>query len=131
MIEEDAARIAREVFRALDGRQLKAAAVLFDDSSVLRLPGRSGLAGAYQGRDAIVGLLGEMAALTRGTLRFTAGRVTRSAPGSAAVGGRAEALRRSRRLDAGIEVVVTIDGGLAREISITHDDQAHVDEFWS
>lgn len=131
MIEEDAAQIARAVFRALNGRQLKAAAVLFDDSSVLRLPGRSGLAGDYQGRDAIVGLLGEMADLTRGTLRLSAGRVTRSARGSAAVGGRAEAVRRSRRLDAGIEVVVTIDGGLAREISITHDDQAHVDEFWS
>lgn len=131
MIEEDAARIARAVFRALDGRHAKAAAALFDDASVLRVPGRSGLAGDYQGRDAIVGLLGEMADLTRGTLRFTAGRVTRSAHGSAAVGGRAEAVRRSRRLDAGIEVVVTIDGGLAREISITHDDQAHVDEFWS
>ena len=70
MTRRSGADAVRALCRALDGRDVGPLAAWLDDASVLRVPGFSGLAGDYQGREAIVGLLRRMAAATDGTLRF-------------------------------------------------------------
>ena len=46
---------------ALLAGNVSAAAVALDDASVLHVPGRLGVAGDYQGEDAILGVLERMA----------------------------------------------------------------------
>ncbi len=131
MTQQEEARIAQAVYQALDGQNFAAAVALLDDSSMLHVPGRSGLAGDYQGREAILGLLEQTANLTRGSLRLSPAQIADSAGPPAAVRGRAEAWRQGRRLDTDIEIAVSIGDGVVREIWISHDNQSHVDEFWS
>jgi ketosteroid isomerase-like protein len=123
--------IARRLYAALDGRDRAALAGLVDDASVLHVAGTSGLAGDYQGEEAMAGLLYRMAELARCSLRYGAARLAADAPGGSVLVGRASATRRGRRLDSDVEVTARIDGGVVREAWLSFVDQAACDRFWA
>ena len=125
------ADVARAMYGALDGKHAAAVAVFLDDASMLHVSGDSGLAGDYQGRDAILALLGRMAELTGGTLRCgVSSSVVR--PGDTVVlQGPVLAEREGRTLDTVVNVAVTVAGRLLREIWLDHVDQPAFDDFWS
>ena len=123
--------VALALYDALDGRDTTAVAIVLDEASVLHVSGGSGLAGDYQGGEAIVGLLGRMADLTEGTLRHSTAHPASEMHGAIVLRGRASGSRRGRFLDTDVEVTVTVRGGIVREAWVSCLDQAGCDDFWS
>ncbi|MDJ0954405.1 MAG: hypothetical protein QNJ81_12070 [Acidimicrobiia bacterium] len=102
----------------------------FDEASVLHFPGDSGLAGRYQGGDAIVGLLRHLAGLTDGTLEFTNVRVIAAAASGLAMLGRLRGRRPGGWLDTVTVHLFKCDAGTVREAWLFYHDQHDVDRFW-
>ena len=123
--------IPRKTYQALDGRHTPALAAQLDGASLLHVSGRSGLAGDFQGREAIVGLLETMAEETGGT-PHCAPVSSVAAKGEATVLlGRLSGTRRGRHLDAVVQLTVTDDDGILREARVDWPDQSRYDGFWS
>lgn len=114
----------------LGNATLDAEAVL-DAASVLHFPGRSGLAGQYQGRQAVVALLQRLAELTAGTIEFAPQRVAAASGEAVVLISRLRACRLGKRLDVETVHVVAKRGGTVRELWLFHPDQSRVDEFWN
>ena len=123
--------IARALYQALDGQRTHALAAFLDDASLLHVSGESGLAGDYQGQEAILGLLRRMGELTGGTLRYGESSMTADAGGAVVLQGRVAAGRRGRRLKATARIAVTLEDGVLREIRLAYLDQSAFDGFWS
>ena len=123
--------MAQALYDALVGKDVLADEVVVDEASLLQVPGRSGLAGQYQGGEAILGLPRRMAELTDGTLRFNPSRVLTADDHTIVVLGRASAARQGRRLDADEVHVLSLRDGKVREIWVYHQHQDHVDAFWT
>ena len=102
-----------------------------DDAALLHVPGRSGVAGTYQGREAILQLLERTTDVTDGTLRFVPTRTFTTDDEMLVVCGHASAQRQTRQLDTGTAYVVLLRGGRVREMWLAHQDQADFDDFWS
>ncbi len=118
-------------YAALLSRDGSVAAEVLDDASVLHLPGRSGLAGAYQGREAILGVLDRMVELTDGTLSFDVSGLLIGDAGVMVLRGCVDAGRDGVRLDADSVHVVSVRHGKIREAWIFSLDQSGFDEFWT
>ena len=131
MAQNSDARQARALYGAFLAREVPAAAVVLDDASLLHVPGSSGLAGDYQGREAILGLLKRMAELTEGTLQFSLSKVLTEDDRAIVLLGRASATRKRKRLDTDVVHVLSLRDGRVRDIWIFHQNQDHVDEFWT
>lgn len=116
--------------RALTGEDRWSARDLFDAASLLHVPGRSGLAGQYQGGEAILGLLDHMLELTGGTLRFLPTRVL-SSETHAILWGHLRATRLSAHLATKAVHVLSLRSGTVRDIWMFHEHQDLVDEFWA
>jgi ketosteroid isomerase-like protein len=123
--------MARRLYAALDGRDTRGLVAVVDDASLLHVAGTSGLAGDYQGREAIAGLLRHTAELAGGTVRYGAARSEIDTSGRTALAGRASATRRGRCLEAEVRLAVRVDGGVVREAWLAFTDQAACDRFWS
>ena len=106
------------------------ATLALDDAAVLHVPGRSGVSGVYQGREAILQFLERMADLTYGTLRFVPTRTFSTDDEMLVVCGHASAQRQTRQLDTGTAYVVLLREGSVREMWLAHQDQASFDDFW-
>ena len=102
-----------------------------DDAALLHVPGRSGVAGTYQGREAILQLLDHMTDLTGGTLRFVPTRTFTTDNEMLVVCGQANAQRQTRQLATNAAYVVSLREGRVREMWLAHQDQANFDDFWS
>jgi hypothetical protein len=122
---------ARALFEALDGQHALSAAVFLDDVSLLHISGDSGLAGDYQGREAIVELFGRLARLTGRTLRCGAPTSTTRAGGTIVAQGPLLAERHGRKLATTVEVAVDVDEGVVREVWISDLHEPAFDDFWS
>jgi len=131
MAQEFGIRMAEALCAALAGKQVDAAEALLGVGSLLHVPGRSGLAGQYQGGEAILGLARRMADLTSGTLQFSSSRVLTADDQAIVLFGRVNATRHGTRLDTDVVHVFTLRNGEIREIWILHENQDHVDEFWT
>jgi len=123
--------VARAMYEAIDGKHVAAVAAYLDDASLLHVSGDSGLAGDYQGRDAILGLLGRMAELTGGTLRCGVSSSMVRSGGTVILQGPVLAAREGRTLETVVKVAVTVAGGHLREIWLNHLGQSAFDDFWS
>lgn len=123
--------VARALYQALDGRRTHAVAAFLDGVSLLHVAGRSGLAGHYQGREAILGLLCRMGELTEGSLRYGESSMTVDAAGAVVLQGRVAAGRRGRQLDTAAMITLTIADSVLREIRLAYRDQSGFDDFWS
>lgn len=121
----------RVLLEVLAGSGASHARLVLDDTSALHIPGSSGLAGEYQGREAIVGLAEHMVELTSGTLKFCDRFCVQVEDGTIRLRGRSTATRRGRQLDTELELVVLLGPVSVRAMWLNHPDQSHVDEFWS
>lgn len=131
MTQKPDAHVAQAWYDALAGKDVPAGAAVLDDGSLLHVPGRSGLAGQYQGKEAILGLFRWMAELTDGTMRFNPTRVLTSDEQAIVLLGRINAVRRGKRLDTNEVHVLSLIDGKVREIRTFHQNQDHVDDFWT
>jgi hypothetical protein len=104
---------------------------VFDDSSLLHVPGRSGLSGEYQGGDAILGLLRRMSDLTNGTWGFSRSSLLTADDRLIVLRCISTARRHAKTLDADVATVVQLRCGKVREMWIVSQDQAQFDDFWS
>lgn len=123
--------IVDAVVDALDGAGSGALAAYLDEDTLLHVPGGSGLAGDYQGRDAICGLLDRMRQASHGTLRFETVCTTAGTGGCVRLRGRlhGQRLQRSLRMTACIEALVA--GATIREAWLACSDPPAWDEFWA
>lgn len=131
MAQPSDVHISQALYDVFVGKDVLADEAVVDEASLLHLPGRSGLAGQYQGGEAILGVLRRMAEITDGTLRFSPSRVLTADDHAIVVLGRASAARQGKRLDAEEVHVLSIRDGKVREIWVFHQNQDHVDEFWT
>lgn len=123
--------VVRALLSAFEGTGVGRATAFLDGESRLHVSGSSGLAGEYEGRDAILGLAGQVATVTRGTMRFRDVRALGGSPGESAFRMRATASRGARRLDTDVDLMISFARGRIAEIWLRHADQTQVDEFWS
>ncbi|MCL1692831.1 MAG: nuclear transport factor 2 family protein [Actinomycetia bacterium] len=114
----------------LDG-DMSAAALVLDDASILHVPGRSGLAGDYQGREAILGLLGRMAEYTHDTLRFGSSRLVAEDSRVLVLQGNMSATSTRARLDTDVIHALSLRGDKIQEAWLFSLNQDDFDEFWS
>ena len=119
------------VIDALDGSGSGAVAAYLDDETLLHVPGGSGLAGEYQGRDAICGLLDRMTEASHGTLRFETVCTTTRDGGGVRLCGHVIGRRRARSLAMDASLEATVAGETVREIWLACSDQHAWDAFWS
>lgn len=123
--------MAQVFHTALVGKAVPAVEAVLDEASLLHVPGSSGLAGEYQGEEAILGFLKRMAQLTDGTLQFRSSRVLTADDQTIVLCGQARATRRGKELDTDEVHVLSLRDGKIRELWIFHQNQDHVDEFWT
>lgn len=121
---------AEVLYRVLAGASGHSATEPLDDGAVLHVPGRTGMAGTYQGREAILRLLGRMTDLTGGTLRFAPSRTFTADDRMVAVCGHASAHRHTKQLYTSVAYIVLLRNGRVREIWLAHQDQTDFDAFW-
>ena len=69
MTADDNAAIVRRGYAAFNSGDVNTLSELFDENAVWHAPGRSSLAGDYQGRDATLGYLGRLGQETGGNFR--------------------------------------------------------------
>ena len=123
--------MAQVFHTAFVGKAVAAVEAVLDEASLLHVPGNSGLAGEYQGEEAILGFLKRMAQLTDGTLQFRSSRVLTADDQTIVLCGQARATRRGKELDTDEVHVLSLRDGKIRELWIFHQNQDHVDEFWT
>jgi uncharacterized protein len=104
---------------------------LFADNAVWRIPGASSLAGTYEGREEIIGVLRRTAELTGGTYRVELLWVVADDEHIAAVYRARGEREGGRTLDIEQTLLIELRDGLWAEIRAQPLDQAAFDAFWS
>jgi len=123
--------VVEAVIDALGGSGSEAVAAYLDEETLLHMPGGSGFAGDFQGRDAICGLIDRMVEVSGGTLRFETACTTAREGGSVRLSGDVRGLRLARSLRMNASVEMTVTGGTIREAWLACSDQPGWDAFWA
>jgi hypothetical protein len=131
MSDETKPRAIEILHRALAEANGSATREPLDDGTLLHVPGRSGVAVQYQGREAIIGLPRRMADLTEGTLRFTPSGALTADDQMIVVWGHSSASRQAKRLDTDTAYVALLRNDRVREVWIVHQDQTQFNNFWT
>jgi len=121
-------RVGYDALLAGDGA---AATFVLDDASLLHVPGMSGLAGDYQGKEAILGLFARMAEVTGGTARFDSPRLVTNDDRVIVLRGRMTAGRIDSRLDTEVIHALSLRGHTIQEVWVFSLNQDAFDEFWA
>jgi uncharacterized protein len=124
------AEVIRRGYEAFNSGDLETLAELIDENVVWHVPGRSSLAGDYQGREATFGYFGRLAEETGGTVRAEPRHLV--ADDELVVGiQRNSAERKDKRLDVENCLVFRLEGGRVTEAWEHYDDLYAWDSFWS
>ena len=99
--------------------------------AVHRVPGSNPLSGDHKGIESILGLYGQLAAQSNGTLRVELLHVMVNDDNRAVAVHRTTAERNGKRLDAVEALLFTISDGRVTEISDFFPDIEAQDRFWS
>ena len=122
--------LLRGGYEALVAGNLGVVVGLFDETVKAHVPGRSPVAGDYDGVDAVVGYVSKLMELSGGTLRFaTHSLLADEEHGVVLINDKAE--RPGKSLDANNIHVWHLGGGKLKEIWIYPGDLYAWDEFWS
>lgn len=119
-----------ELLDALLGNAITGRSVELDNGSVLHVPGRSGFAGSYQGREAILGLLDRLEDFSNDAQFIEPHRVVASNAHTIVVESTVRARRSGNELTTKAVQVVATRNERAREISLFFQDLDKVDELW-
>ena len=131
MEQPAAGPVVKAVIDALEGSGSTAVAAYLDEDTLLHMPGGSGFAGDFQGRDAICGLIDRMAEVSRGTLRFETACTTAREGGSVRLSGDVYGQRSGQQLRIEASVEITVTGRTIREAWLSCSDQPGWDAFWA
>ena len=110
---------------------ISAAALVLDDASIFHIPGRSGMAGDYQGKEAILGLLGRMAEFTHGTLQINSSKLVTEDDRVLVLQGHIHATATTTELNTDVIHAISLRGDKIREAWIFSLNQDAFDEFWA
>jgi ketosteroid isomerase-like protein len=126
----NAARV-RDLFAAFRNRDLATVQAVIPDDAVWHFPGRHGqIAGSHQGRDAIVGFLLKVQALTEGTFHLDLIDVIANEERAVALF-RGRGRRNGKTLDNPTCLVMRMRDGTVVEVWEYVWDLYHVDDFWT
>ena len=103
----------------------------FHEDAVWHAPGRSRLAGDYEGRDATLGYLGQLGQETGGNFRAELVHMTADDEGCVVGVQRTVTERNGKRLNIGNCIAFTVKGSQIVEVSEHFDDLYAWDEFWA
>jgi ketosteroid isomerase-like protein len=122
--------VLRRLYDALAEGDFEAVMGLMADDISAHVPGKSQVAGEYEGKEAVGGYVGKLAELSGGTLRFEPHDVMASdGHGVGLVKDLAE--RGERKLAMNNVHVWHVSDGAVREIWVYPGDLYAWDEFWS
>lgn len=110
---------------------ISAAALVLDDASIFHIPGRSGMAGDYQGKEAILGLLGRMAEYTHDTLQLGSPRLVTEDGRILVLQGHISATAARAQLDTDVIHALSLRGDKIQEAWLFSLNQDAFDEFWA
>jgi ketosteroid isomerase-like protein len=127
---DENAGVVRRGYEAFNAGDMDTLTELFDERAVWRVPGRSSLAGDYEGREAAFAYFGRLGQETGGTFRAELQQLL--AEGDRVVGiHRNSAERDGKRLDVGVCLVFQLENGRITEGVEHYSDLYAWDEFWS
>jgi uncharacterized protein len=129
-ITTDARSVTAAFYGAMGAKDVDALLALMDDDIAVEIPGQSGIAGSFRGKEATLGLLGTLSELSEGTYTFDVQTITAS-QGVAAAVGRATGSARGKDLDQEVVHVLDIADGRVAKLQCFFGNQAMTDEFWS
>jgi ketosteroid isomerase-like protein len=122
--------VVEEVYDALAGGDLDRLGSLLSPDVTILMPGRSPLAGRYEGRDAVFGVLGVMQATAGGTDRAELRELYANDAQVVAVH-HGTATRGDRTLDADAALVFEVAGDVVTAITVHQQRQDGWDDFFS
>jgi hypothetical protein len=129
--EHPNAALVRRGYEAFNTADMKTLTELFDENATWQTPGRSPIAGLYQGRDAIFGQFGRYGGETAGTFKATLLDVLASDDGRVVGIHHNTAERNGKRLDVKCCLVFEIQDGRCVSGKEHFFDLYAWDEFWS
>lgn len=122
--------LVRRLYQDFELGDLDLLRVVLSDAVVWHEPGRSPLAGDYEGPEAVLALLRELKARSEGTFAIEVLDII-DEPERVVVFQRETATRDKLRLDALAVVDFEIHHGKITEVTVYHGDIYHFDEFWA
>jgi hypothetical protein len=125
------AELVRRAYATSDEADIEALAALIDENASWCTPGRSPVAGVYQGRDAVVAQLRRYGGDTGGTFRLDLKQVFTSDDGRVIGLHHSSGERNGRRLDTDCCVVFEVVDGRVVSGREHVFDLARWDAFWS
>ena len=128
---QDNAELVRRGYEAFNNADIETLALILDENASWHTPGRSPIAGSYEGRDAVFGQFGRYGAETAGTFRAELKEVFTSADGRVVGLHHNSAERNGRRLDTDCCIVFEIEDGRMVSGREHFYDLGNWDEFWS
>jgi ketosteroid isomerase-like protein len=131
MNANESAAVVRRGYAAFNAADVAALVDLFDENASWHTPGRSPIAGHYQGRDAVLAQFGRYGGETGGTFGAELSEVFTSGDGRVVGLHRNRAERNGKRLDTDCCVVFEIEDGRIRSGREHFFDLASWDDFWS
>ena len=127
---DENAAIVRRGYEAFNAGDMKTLTELFDESAVWHTPGRSSLAGDYEGREAAFAYFGRLGQETGGTFRAEPQHLL--ADEDRVVGiHHNTAKRNGKHLDVAVCLVFQLEDGRITEGTEHFRDLYAWDEFWS
>jgi hypothetical protein len=131
MTANENAAIVRRGYDAFNAADVAALVEVFDEHVVWHAPGRSSLAGDYEGRDATLGYLGRLGQETGGNFRAELLHMTADDEGCVVGVQRTVTDRNGKRLQVGNCIVFMLTDGLVTDVTEHFSDLYAWDEFWS
>jgi len=128
--EHPNAALVRRVYAAISVKDTAELAQLISPDITVLTPGRNPLAGRYEGRDALFGFFGQLAALSGGTYAAELSELYTGADSVVAVH-HGTGTRDGKMLDAHAALVFELSGGLVTAVTVHQQDQDGWDDFFS
>jgi ketosteroid isomerase-like protein len=129
--EHPDAAVVRRGYEAFNTADIETLTELMDENASWHTPGRSPIAGDYQGRDAVFGQFGRYGGQTEGSFRAALQHVLAADDGRVVGVHRNTAERDGRRLDVGCCIVFEVRDGRMISGREHFFDLYAWDEFWS
>lgn len=127
----DNSELVRRGYDAFNRADIAALAEVMDENASWHTPGRSPIAGHYQGRDAVFAQFGRYGRDTGGTFRADLKQVFTSPDGRVIGLHHNSAERNGRQLDTDCCIVFEVEGGRVVSGREHFYDLDNWDEFWS
>jgi ketosteroid isomerase-like protein len=125
------AEVVRRGYQAFNAGDMATLTELFDENASWHAPGRSPLAGDYDGRDAVFAYFGQLGEQTGGTFQATLELLAESDDGRVVGVHRNTAERDGKRLDVGVCLLFELRDGRIVDGREHFSDLYASDEFWS